>query len=59
MVGWIVPGVIVLIALWAVAILNKLIKNRNLVLKGWSRIDMMNVRILSTRLRDNCSKSNV
>ncbi len=53
MVGWIVLGVIVLIALWAVAIFNKLVKNRNLVLEGWSGIDMMNVRILSTCLRDN------
>ena len=40
MVGWIVLGVIVLIALWAVAIFNKLVKNRNLVLEGWSGIDV-------------------
>ena len=40
MVGWIVLGVFVLIALWAVAIFNKLVKNRNLVLEGWSGIDV-------------------
>jgi len=40
MAGWIVLGVIVLIALWAVAIFNKLVKNRNLVLEGWSGIDV-------------------
>ena len=40
MVGWIVLGVIVLVALWAVAIFNKLVKNRNLVLEGWSGIDV-------------------
>jgi len=40
MVGWIVLGVIVLIALWAVAIFNKLVKNRNLVFEGWSGIDV-------------------
>ena len=40
MVGWIVLGVIVLIGLWAVAIFNKLVKNRNLVMEGWSGIDV-------------------
>ena len=40
MVGWIFLGVIVLVALWAVAIFNKLVKNRNLVLEGWSGIDV-------------------
>ncbi len=40
MVGWIVLGVIVLMALWAVVIFNKLVKNRNLVLEGWSGIDV-------------------
>ena len=40
MIGWIVLGVFVLIALWAVAIFNKLVKNRNLVLEGWSGIDV-------------------
>ncbi len=40
MVGWIVLGVFALIALWAVAIFNKLVKNRNLVLEGWSGIDV-------------------
>jgi LemA protein len=40
MVVWIVLGIIVLVALWAVAIFNKLVKNRNLVLEGWSGIDV-------------------
>jgi LemA protein len=40
MAGWIILGVIVLVALWAVAIFNKLVKNRNLVLEGWSGIDV-------------------
>ena len=40
MAGWIILGVIVLMALWAVAIFNKLVKNRNLVLEGWSGIDV-------------------
>jgi LemA protein len=40
MIGWIVLGVFALIALWAVAIFNKLVKNRNLVLEGWSGIDV-------------------
>ena len=40
MVGWIVLVVIVLVAFWAVAIFNKLVKNRNLVLEGWSGIDV-------------------
>lgn len=40
MVGWIVLGIIVLLALWAVAIFNKLVKNRNLVMEGWSGIDV-------------------
>lgn len=40
MAGWIVLGVIVLVVLWAVAIFNKLVKNRNLVLEGWSGIDV-------------------
>ena len=40
MIGWIVLGVIVLIGLWAVAIFNKLVKNRNLVMEGWSGIDV-------------------
>lgn len=40
MVGWIILGVIILIGLWAIAIFNKLVKNRNLVLEGWSGIDV-------------------
>ena len=40
MVGWIVLGVLVLAALWAVAIFNRLVKNRNLVMEGWSGIDV-------------------
>ena len=40
MIGWIVLAVIVLVALWAVAIFNKLVKNRNLVQEGWSGIDV-------------------
>jgi LemA protein len=40
MVGWIVLGVIIFVALWAVTIFNKLVKNRNLVLEGWSGIDV-------------------
>ncbi len=40
MIGWIVLGAFALIALWAVAIFNKLVKNRNLVLEGWSGIDV-------------------
>ena len=40
MAGWIFLGVIAVIAAWAVAIFNKLVKNRNLVLEGWSGIDV-------------------
>ena len=40
MVGWIVLVVIALLAFWAIAIFNKLVKNRNLVLEGWSGIDV-------------------
>ena len=40
MAGWIVLVVIVLVAFWAIAIFNKLVKNRNLVLEGWSGIDV-------------------
>jgi LemA protein len=40
MIGWIVLGVIVLIVFWIIAIFNKLVKNRNLVLEGWSGIDV-------------------
>lgn len=40
MFEWIILGVCVLLALWAVAIFNRLVKNRNLVLEGWSGIDV-------------------
>ena len=40
MAGWIILGIIVLVAFWAVAIFNKLVKNRNLVMEGWSGIDV-------------------
>ena len=40
MFGWIILGVCVLLALWAVTIFNRLVKNRNLVLEGWSGIDV-------------------
>jgi len=40
MIGWVVLGIIVLVALWAVVIFNKLVKNRNLVQEGWSGIDV-------------------
>ncbi len=40
MVGWVFLGIIVLVVLWAVAIFNKLVKNKNLVLEGWSGIDV-------------------
>jgi len=40
MAGWIILGVIVLVGIWIIAIFNKLVKNRNLVLEGWSGIDV-------------------
>ncbi len=40
MAGWIFLGIIVLIALWAVTIFNRLVRQRNLVLEGWSGIDV-------------------
>jgi len=40
MAVWIFLGVFILIAVWAVAIFNRLVKNRNLVLEGWSGIDV-------------------
>jgi LemA protein len=40
MVGWVFLGIIVFVVLWAVAIFNKLVKNKNLVLEGWSGIDV-------------------
>ena len=40
MVGWVVLGVIVLIAAYAVMIFNNLVKHKNLVMEGWSGIDV-------------------
>jgi LemA protein len=40
MFGWIILGLTVLLTLWAVVIFNRLVKNRNLVLEGWSGIDV-------------------
>ncbi|MDF1536351.1 MAG: LemA family protein [bacterium] len=40
MVGLIILGVIVLAVLWAVAVFNRLVRNKNLVLEGWSGIDV-------------------
>lgn len=40
MTQWIVLGVIVLAALYAIMIYNKLVKNRQLVEEGWSGIDV-------------------
>jgi LemA protein len=40
MFGWIFLGSIVLLVLYAVAIFNRLVKNRNLFLEGWSGIDV-------------------
>lgn len=40
MAFWIFLGIALLVALWAVAIYNRLVKSRNLVLEGWSGIDV-------------------
>ena len=37
---WIVIGVLVLVALWAIAIYNGLVAGRNLALTAWSQIDV-------------------
>jgi LemA protein len=37
---WIVIGVIVVIALYAVAVYNRLVRQRNMVREGWSGIDV-------------------
>ncbi len=37
---WILLGLIFLIAIWMIAIYNKLVRNRNLVAEGWSGIDV-------------------
>jgi LemA protein len=40
MAFWIFLGITLVVALWAVAVYNRLVKNRNLVLEGWSGIDV-------------------
>jgi len=40
MAGWIFLGLVAILVFWAVAIYNRLVKNRNLVLEGWSGIDV-------------------
>jgi len=40
MAVWIFVGIFALVALWAAAIFNRLVRNRNLVLEGWSGIDV-------------------
>jgi len=40
MAGWIVLGVIVLILVWGITTYNRLVKQRNQVLEGWSGIDV-------------------
>ena len=40
MFGWIILGVVVVIALYAVTIYNGLVKNRQMVEEGWSGIDV-------------------
>src|SRR5258707_15580915 len=37
---WIVIGVLIAVALYAIAIYNRLIRQRNLVREGWSGIDV-------------------
>src|SRR5262249_27451129 len=37
---WIIIGVIVAIALYAVAVYNRLVRQRNMVREGWSGIDV-------------------
>jgi LemA protein len=40
MISLILLGILVGLILWAIAIFNKLVKGRNLVLEGWSGIDV-------------------
>jgi LemA protein len=40
MIGWIILAVVVVAAIWAVAIYNGLVKNRQMVEEGWSGIDV-------------------
>jgi LemA protein len=40
MIGWIILGAVVLVALWAISIFNGLVRRKNLVQEGWSGIDV-------------------
>ncbi|MGN6516197.1 MAG: LemA family protein [Rhizomicrobium sp.] len=40
MTGWIILGVVVLVALWAISVYNGLVRRKNLVQEGWSGIDV-------------------
>ena len=40
MIGLVLLGILALVAVWAVTIFNKLVKNKNLVMEGWSGIDV-------------------
>lgn len=40
MIGWIILGVVVLAAIYAISIYNGLVKNRQMVEEGWSGIDV-------------------
>jgi len=40
MAGWIVLGLIVIVLLWGITTYNRLVKQRNQVLEGWSGIDV-------------------
>ena len=40
MVGWIILGLVVVAAIYAVSIYNGLVKNRQMVAEGWSGIDV-------------------
>src|SRR5690348_10718909 len=40
MTGWIILGIVVLVALWAISIYNGLVRRKNLVQEGWSGIDV-------------------
>ncbi|MCP4933228.1 MAG: LemA family protein [bacterium] len=40
MTTWIILGIVVLIAIYAISLYNKLVKNRQMVNEGWSGIDV-------------------
>jgi LemA protein len=40
MAGWIVLGLIVIVLIWGITTYNRLVKQRNQVLEGWSGIDV-------------------